>query len=75
VFAIDPFQGRLSVYDPGLSILVTQKIPTLGLPFHAQAIVDARNLLDTRNGVFGEDGSLKLNSGGKMIRGGILVRF
>lgn len=75
VFAIDPFQGRLSVYDPGLSIFITQNIPTLGLPFQAQAIVDARNVFDVRNGVHGEDGSLRINSGGKMIRGGILVRF
>jgi len=75
VFAIDPFQGRLAIYDPGLSILITQKIPTLGLPFQAQAIIDGRNLLDARTGLFGEDGSLRLNSGGKTIRGGILVRF
>ncbi len=75
VFAIDPFQGRLTIYDPGLSILITQKIPTLGLPFQAQAIVDARNVLDFRNGVFGEEGSLQLHGGGKAIRGGILVRF
>jgi hypothetical protein len=75
VFAIDPFQGRLTIYDPGLSILITQNIPTLGLPFQAQAIVDARNVLDFRNGVFGDEGSLRLHGGGKAIRGGILVRF
>ena len=75
VFAIDPFQGRLTIYDPGLSVLVTQQIPTWGLPFHAEAILDARNLFDFRNGVFSEEGSLRMNSGGKAIRGGILVRF
>ena len=75
VFAIDPFQGRLTIYDPGLSVLVTQQIPTWGLPIHAEAIIDARNLFDFRNGVFGDEGSLRLNSGGKAIRGGILVRF
>jgi hypothetical protein len=75
VFAIDPFQGRLTIYDPGLSVLVTQQIPTWGLPFHAEAIIDARNLFDSRNGVFSEEGSLRMNSGGKAIRGGILVRF
>ncbi|HVQ55932.1 MAG TPA: carboxypeptidase-like regulatory domain-containing protein [Pyrinomonadaceae bacterium] len=75
VFAIDPFQGRLTIYDPGLSILVTQSLPTWGLPFHAEAIIDARNLFDFRNGVFNEEGSLRANSGGKAIRGGILVRF
>lgn len=75
VFAIDPFQGRLAIYDPGLSILVTQNLPTLGLPFHAEAIVDARNLFDINTGVVGEAGSLHLNSHRRMLRGGILVRF
>ncbi|MGI8811379.1 MAG: carboxypeptidase regulatory-like domain-containing protein [Pyrinomonadaceae bacterium] len=75
VFAIDPFQGRLAIYDPGLSVLVTQDLPTLGLPFHAQAIVDARNLFDFQFGVAGDDGLLKLNSPGRVLRGGILVRF
>ncbi len=75
VFAIDPFQGRLAIYDPGLSILVTQALPNLGLPFRAEAIVDARNLLDFQTGVSGEEGSLRLNSQGRTLRGGILVRF
>jgi len=46
VFAIDPFAGRLGVYDPSLSIQVTQDLPTFGLPLHAEAVIDARNLLD-----------------------------
>ncbi len=75
VFAIDPFQGRLAIYDPGLSVLVTQSLPNLGLPFRAQAIVDARNLLDFQTGVSGEEGSLRLNSQRRILRGGILVRF
>src|ERR1044072_7380381 len=32
VFAIDPFAGRLGVYDPSLSIQVTQDLPSFGLP-------------------------------------------
>ena len=75
VFAIDPFQGRLAIYDPGLSILITQSLPTMGLPVHAEAVIDARNVFDFRSGVFGEDASLRMNSAGKIIRGGILVRF
>ncbi|CAN5753797.1 hypothetical protein BH20ACI4_BH20ACI4_05540 [soil metagenome] len=75
VFAIDPFQGRLAIYDPSLSVLVTQSLPTLGLPIHAEAIVDARNLLDFQTGVSGEEGSLKLTSGRRILRGGISVRF
>ena len=75
VFAIDPFQGRLAIYDPGLSIMVTQSLPTLGLPFHAEAVVDARNLFGFRTGVSGEEGGLRLNSQQRALRGGILVRF
>lgn len=75
VFAIDPFQGRLAIYDPSLSVLVTQSLPTLGLPIHAQAIVDARNLFGFQTGVTTEDGILRLNSQQPVLRGGILVRF
>jgi len=75
VFAIDPFQGRLAIYDPSLSVMVTQNLPTLGLPIHAQAIVDARNLLGFQTGVNTDDGFLKINSQQRMLRGGILVRF
>lgn len=75
IFAIDPFQGRLAIYDPGLSVLVTQNLPTLGLPFNAQAIIDARNLFDLQTGVAGEAGGLRLNSHRRALRGGILVRF
>ena len=75
VFAIDPFQGRLAIYDPSLSILVTQNLPTMGLPFHAEAMVDARNLFGFSTGVAGDDGLIKLNGQGRALRGGILVRF
>lgn len=75
VFAIDPFQGRLAIYDPSLSILVTQHLPTLGLPFRAEAVVDARNILDVQTGVNSEAGSLKLLGHGRSLRGSILVRF
>lgn len=75
VFAIDPFQGRMTIYDPGLSIVVTQSLPTLGLPIRAEAIIDGRNLLDFQNGVNTEEGSLKLSSQRRILRGGILVRF
>ena len=75
VFAIDPFQGRLAIYDPSMSVLVTQNLPTLGLPFQAQAIVDARNIFDFQTGVSSDEGSLRLNGHGRMLKGGILVRF
>lgn len=75
VFAIDPFQGRLAIYDPGLSVMLTQSLPNLGLPFRAEAIVDARNLFDFQTGVIGDDGSLRLGARQRAVRGGILVRF
>ena len=75
VFAIDPFQGRMAIYDPSLSVMVTQSLPNLGLPIRAQAILDARNLFDYQAGVNGEEGSLRLNSQKRILRGGILLRF
>ncbi len=75
VFAIDPFKGRLAIYDPGLSVLVTQNLPTLGLPFRAEAIVDARNMFGFQPGVTGEEGSLRMSGQRRSLRGGILVRF
>jgi hypothetical protein len=53
VFAVDPFAGQLAVYDPSLSILVTQELPRFGLPVRFKALVDARNLFDM--GVMSED--------------------
>ena len=75
VFAIDPFKGQLAIYDPGLSVMVTQNLPNLGLPFRAEAIVDARNLFDLQNTISSDMGSLRINSQRRMLRGGILVRF
>ena len=75
IFAIDPFKGRLAIYDPGLSVLVTQSLPNLGLPFRAEAIVDARNLFDFQSGVASSEGRLQVNGQRRTLRGGILVRF
>ncbi len=75
VFAVDPFRGRLAIYDPGLSFVVTQSLPTLGLPFRAEAILDARNIFDLQNTATSSEGTLSLNSQRRMVRGSILVRF
>ncbi len=75
VFAIDPFKGRLAIYDPGLSVMITQNLPNFGLPLRAEAIIDGRNLLDFQSGIFGEEGNLKLTGQQRMLRGGIQVRF
>ncbi|MDQ4123965.1 MAG: carboxypeptidase-like regulatory domain-containing protein [Acidobacteriota bacterium] len=75
VFAIDPFAGRMAFYDPSLSLLVTQKLPTLGLPVRAKAMFDARNLLDVQTATANGETALRLNSSRRFLRGGIAVRF
>jgi hypothetical protein len=75
VFAIDPFAGRLGVYDPSLSIQVTQELPSFGLPVRAEAIIDARNLMDFQTS--SENGELLtiVGTNRRSVRGGISVRF
>lgn len=75
VFAIDPFAGRLAVYDPSLSIQVTQDLPTFGLPVRAQAVIDARNLLDFQSRTNNGEMVLEVVPVGRSLRGGISVRF
>ncbi len=75
VFAIDPFAGRMSVYDPNINIYITQDLPNLGLPVEWQAIVDVRNLLNQATAV--EDGatSLLATRTSRTIRGGVAFRW
>jgi hypothetical protein len=75
VFAIDPFAGRVAVFDPSLSILVTQDLPTFGLPLQAEAVLDARNLLDAQTSVEDGDTLTILSANRRSVRGGISVRF
>ena len=75
VFAIDPFAGRLAVYDPSLSVQITQDLPTFGLPLRAQAIIDARNLFDFQTRTMNGESVLEVGTPGRSVRGGILVRF
>jgi hypothetical protein len=75
VFAIDPFAGRLGVYDPSLSIQVTQDLPSFGLPVRAEAVLDARNLLDAQASTENGEVLTQVGTGRRSVRGGILVRF
>ena len=75
VFAIDPFAGRLAVYDPSLSIQVTQELPSFGLPLRAEAVLDARNLLDLQANTENGEILTQLSTGRRSVRGGISVRF
>ena len=75
VFAIDPFAGRLAVYDPSLSIVVAQDLPTFGLPIRAEALIAARNLMDAQTCVDDGENVMSVFSSRRSIRGGIAVRF
>ena len=75
VFAIDPFAGRLAVYDPSLSVQVTQDLPTFGLPLRARAILDARNLFDLQSRSSSADTVIEIGPNARSVRGGIQVRF
>jgi hypothetical protein len=75
VFAIDPFAGRLGVYDPSLSIQVTQDLPTFGLPLHAEAVIDARNLLDIQPSTDNGEILTQVSTTRRSVRGGISLRF
>ncbi len=75
VFAIDPFAGRVAVFDPSLSILITQDLPTFGLPLQAEAVLDARNLLDIQTSLEDGDTLTTLSANRRSVRGGISVRF
>jgi hypothetical protein len=75
VFAIDPFAGRLGVYDPSLSIQVTQDLPSFGLPVRAEAILDARNLLDAQTSSDSREVITVVGTNRRSVRGGISVRF
>ncbi len=75
VFAIDPFAGRLAVYDPSLSVQVTQELPSFGLPIRAEAVLDARNLLDVQSSTDNGEILTQLSTGRRSVRGGISLRF
>jgi hypothetical protein len=75
VFAIDPFAGRMSVYDPNINVYVTQELPTFGLPWRWQAIIDIRNILNQLNGA--DDGNLQLvaTRSFRSVRGGVMFSW
>ena len=75
IFAIDPFAGKMGVYDPNLSIYVTQALPNFGLPVKCQALIDVRNLLNQLNGVEGENVQLVAARSQRSVRGAISFRW
>lgn len=75
VFAIDPFAGRMSVYDPNVSIYMTQLLPTFGLPVKCQALVDVRNLLNQTTGVENDRAQLLAARLQRSVRGAISFQW
>ncbi len=75
VFAIDPFAGRMSVYDPNVSIYVTQALPTFGLPVKCQALIDVRNLLNQMTGIESDTTQLIAARSQRSVRGAISFQW
>jgi hypothetical protein len=76
IFAIDPFQGQLTNYDPNLNVVITQELPMLGfLPGQWAAIVDLRNLLDQQASVTDDRQELIASRFHRLLRIGISLRF
>jgi hypothetical protein len=76
MFAIDPFQGQISTYDPNLSVSLTQELPSLGfIPGQWAAVVDLRNLLDQQASVTDERQELVASRFHRLVRIGLALRF
>jgi hypothetical protein len=76
IFAIDPFQGQLTNYDPNLNILITQELPMLGfLPGQWAAIIDLRNLLDQQTSISDDRQELIASRFHRLVRVGVSLRF
>src|SRR5262249_24759306 len=76
VFAIDPFQGQSSTYDPNVSFTVTQTIPNLGvIPGQLEAVIDVRNLFDQQLSVADDRQQLIANRFNRFVRVGVSMRF
>lgn len=75
VFAVDPFAGRMSVFDPNINIYVTQDLPNFGLPLRWQALVDLRNLLNENIGTDDGSGKVLLARTHRIVRGGLAFRW
>ncbi|NOT63890.1 MAG: TonB-dependent receptor [Acidobacteria bacterium] len=75
VFAIDPFAGRMGIYDPNINVYVTQQLPNFGFPIRWEALVDLRNLLNQMQSA--DDGSSLLLAARsqRTVRGGLAFRW
>ena len=76
VFAIDPFQGQTTVYDPNLSLSLTQELPSVSfIPGQWAAVIDLRNLLDQQGSISDDRMELIASRYHRLIRVGLSLRF
>lgn len=76
VFAIDPFQGQISTYDPNVSISLTQELPSISfIPGQWAAVIDLRNLFDQQASVGDERLELVASRFHRLVRVGLSLRF
>jgi hypothetical protein len=76
VFAIDPFQGQMSTYDPNVSVSLTQDLPSLSfIPGQWAAVIDLRNLLDQQGAVSDDRQELVASRFHRLVRVGVSLRF
>lgn len=76
VFAIDPFQGQISTYDPNVSVSLTQELPSVSfIPGQWAAVVDLRNLFDQQASVADERQELVASRFHRLVRIGLSLRF
>lgn len=75
IYAVDPFLGRIAVYDPGVSFVLTRILPNMGLPIRAEASIDARNIFDQSAETVSDETRLRFTPHRRILKGGILVRF
>ncbi|HWN98487.1 MAG TPA: carboxypeptidase-like regulatory domain-containing protein [Blastocatellia bacterium] len=76
VFAIDPFQGQTSTFDPNVSVSLTQDLPNFSfIPGQWAALIDLRNLLDQQGSVSDDRQELVASRFHRLVRVGVSLRF
>ncbi|MEK6405866.1 MAG: carboxypeptidase-like regulatory domain-containing protein [Acidobacteriota bacterium] len=76
MFAIDPFQGQISTYDPNLSVSLTQELPSISfIPGQWAAVIDLRNLFDQQASISDERQELVASRFHRLVRVGLSLRF
>ncbi|HSF25430.1 MAG TPA: carboxypeptidase-like regulatory domain-containing protein [Blastocatellia bacterium] len=76
IFAIDPFQGQLSTFDPNVSVSLTQDLPNFSfMPGQWAAVIDLRNLLDQQSSVTDDRQELVASRFHRLVRVGVSLRF